>query len=238
MKEANSSGQQGSESAAVIHDSRSLADLKRLCAGIAEPTIFDVGAYRGQMTKAFRGIFPDARIFTFEPFPESFNILERSNVDDHGIRNFNFGLADEIKTSAFHSNLSSQTNSLLPTDPAAPKIWGKGLLETKEVVQAEFKTIDSVLAELEIPEIDILKLDVQGAEHLVLEGASSACEEGKIKIVYTELIIQSTYVGQKRLDEALAVYYNSGFELYNLYNLFASADGKLCQLDALFTKKI
>jgi hypothetical protein len=96
--------------------------------------------------------------------------------------------------------------------------------------------LDSVISELQLPKIDILKLDVQGAEHLVMKGAGSACRERRINIIYSEIITQPTYVGQKRLDEALGVFYESGFDLHNIYNLNSSESGRLRQVDAIFTR--
>jgi len=39
--------------------------------------IFDVGAYVGDITGTYRGIFPGATIYCFEPFPDSFKKLSR-----------------------------------------------------------------------------------------------------------------------------------------------------------------
>jgi hypothetical protein len=111
-------------------------------------------------------------------------------------------------------------------------------LKRKLSYRRRFKTIDFILASMEIPRIDILKLDVQGAEPLVMAGALEACRTGAIGLVYSEIIIQPTYKGQKRFDESLAAFYGNGFDLYNLYNMCHRADGRLCQVDATFTKKL
>src|SRR5262245_14595836 len=142
------------------------ADMKQLSVDIAAPIIFDVGAHHGQTAMAFRRVFPQSRILSFEPFPESFAILQHNTSRDQRITPFNFGLSDRVGIFSFHSNPSSATNSLLATDVLGAKTWGEGILETKVIVQAQFKTIDSVISELAIPKIDILKLDVQGAEPL------------------------------------------------------------------------
>lgn len=93
------------------------------------------------------------------------------------------------------------------------------------------------MATQDIPAIDILKLDVQGAEPLVIEGAAKACRRGAIRLVYSEIITQPTYQGQKRFDEALAVFYNNGFDLYNIYNFSLTLDGRLREVDVIFTKR-
>jgi hypothetical protein len=45
--------------------------------------------------------------------------------------------------------------------------------------------------------IDIMKLDVQGAEFFVLSGATKMLSSQSISMVYMELILASTYQGQK-----------------------------------------
>jgi FkbM family methyltransferase len=210
-------------------------EMTRLCADIAEPTIFDVGAHHGQTAKEFRKYFPTSRIYSFEPFPESFEILMHNTSVDRGIRVFNYGLTDKAGVFPFHSNLSSATNSLLPADEMGSKTWGEGILETQGIVHAHFNTVDAVIAEQDIQSIDILKMDVQGVEHRVLKGALGACRNSLIGVVYSEIIIQPTYTSQKRLDEMLKVFHDAGFELHNVYNLSNSTDGKLRQFDAIFT---
>ena len=212
--------------------------MQHLLIGIKQPIIFDVGAHHGHISRHFRTLFPNSTVYSFEPFQDSFEQLKESTASDPGIKVFNFGLGDRNGTQSFNSNSSSATNSLLATDELGSLTWGSGLLETKTIVQAEFRTLDSVLEAMRIPRIDILKLDVQGAEPLVMEGALSACRTGAIGLVYSEIIIQPTYKGQKRFDESLAAFYRNGFDLYNIYNMCYTAEGRLCQVDATFTKQV
>jgi len=69
-----------------------------------------------------------------------------------------------------------------------------------------------------------------------MSGASGACGRGIIGLVYSEIITQPTYRGQKRFDKALAPFYDSGFDLYNCYHGTCTSDGRLRAVDAIFTK--
>ena len=210
-------------------------EMRRLFSNVRIPVIFDVGAHHGECVARFVRHFPSARIFAFEPFPESFEVLRGSTQADTNVRLFDFGLAEQSGPRSFHSNQSSATNSLLSSDEQSKATWGSGLLETKEVVNARFRTVDEMMAELALDHMDILKLDVQGAEPLVMKGARRTCLEGRIRAVYCEIITKPTYHGQSRIDEVLALFHNLGFDLHNLYSLNHSDDGRLRQLDALFT---
>ena len=53
--------------------------------------------------------------------------------------------------------------------------------------------------EEKITNIDFMKIDVQGAEYLVLDGAKEALLKKKIKVIQLEVIFGDTYVGQNQL---------------------------------------
>lgn len=213
------------------------AAMKRLVSDVDELIIFDVGAHHGHTSISFKNHFPTSIIYSFEPFDESFSRLKLNTQHDSGIKVFNFGLSDQQGIQSFNSNPSSETNSLLSTDEHGSKTWGKGLLETRKIVKAQFKTIDQVMNEMDIPKIDILKLDVQGAEHLVINGAFDACANGAISVIYSEIITQPTYINQKTFHDSLALFHDNGFDLYNTYNANLTDEGRLRQLDVIFTKK-
>jgi FkbM family methyltransferase len=211
--------------------------MRRLLGGEGCRTIFDVGAHHGVTVRAFRRFFPGARIHAFEPSPESFEVLKAEAARDGGIFPMNVGLADRAGTRRFHSNRSSMTNSLLAVDEAASRTWGPDLLDPIGTFEARFTSVDAVMAELGIPEIDILKLDVQGAEPLVMAGAANALRLGKVRVVYSEIIAQPTYVGQHRFDHGLGVFYDHGLDLYGLYGMDHMPNGRLRCVDAIFTRR-
>lgn len=236
QKLAHQCGYHVSPLAGSSHARNPFEEMRHLCRDVAEPVIFDVGAHHGLVTKEFRRLFPRAMIYAFEPFPESFEVLRANTRSDPRIRVLNYGLSNKSGVLAFHSNASAYTNSLLPTEIAGSETWGPGILETRETVQASFKTLDSVITGFDLAEIHVLKLDVQGAEHLVMQGAAESCALGLVKLVYTEIITQPTYQGQSRFDLALADFYNRGFDLHNIYNMNSTDDGRLRQVDVIFAR--
>ena len=210
-------------------------EMKRLMKEVKNPVIFDVGAHHGDVTRDFRKLFTNSTIYAFEPFMESYKELKKNTQSDPNIHAYNFGLGDEDGSKEFFVNEKSSTNSLLQSDSASDKTWGENLLTTKEAIKIEIRKLDSVIEKLKISHIDILKLDVQGAEYLVLSGAQQAARDSKISLLYTEIITLPTYVGQKRFDEMLGIYYNSGLNLHGFYNMSRTKFGQLRQLDAIFT---
>lgn len=198
-------------------------------------TIFDVGAHVGNISLKYNELFSNATIYGFEPFPESFKSLKKNTLQHKNIYPFNKGLGEYVGTSKFHSNVHEQTNSILATHAEGDSNWGsENMLKTKEVLDVELTTIDQIVEAENIKRIDILKMDVQGAEYQVMAGAKKTIEKGMIGLIYTEIITIPTYENQQELDEALKMFREYGFELYNIYNSGHTEDGRLQYIDAIF----
>ncbi len=130
-------------------------------------------------------------------------------------------------------NRNAETNSLLPSDAKAARYWGEGVLETESGVEVTLQTLDGFCAEHSIARVDVLKLDVQGAEYSVLEGGTAMLSAGRVGLIYMEVIIAPTYVGQRRLADHLALTSANGYELFDLYNQ-TRRNGRLIQSDIIF----
>lgn len=210
-------------------------DQKSLLGNLNVPiTIFDVGAYDGSISLKYNQLFPNAEIHSFEPFQESFSTLKSNTSDWKNIKIHHKALGEKTGTSKFHSNLFAATNSLLATHEDGEKNWGGNILSTKEVIDVSIITIDDFLKETKIEKIDILKLDVQGAEGLILKGAEETIQENKINLIFTEMITIPTYQNQKEIGKMFSMYTDYGFDLFDLYNLSHSNNGQLQFFDAIF----
>jgi len=144
--------------------------------------ILDVGANIGLFTVAAKQKAPDARLYAFEPIPDSFQILEK-NVQLHGCSDahlFNIAIGskdfgERIFTFYPHApgNSTSAPEIKQAARPALDQIFGKE--QTDFILEAEkrtaqVRTLSSVIQEQGITNIDYLKIDVEGDELSVLEG--------------------------------------------------------------------
>ena len=198
--------------------------------------IFDIGAFNGNTALKYKKLFPLSRIYSFEPFPESFSELVKNTSAYKDIIPINKGLGEHEGVSNFNSNSFAATNSILNTHESGSKVWGNGLLETLETIKVELTTIDSFVNTCDIKNIDILKMDVQGAEYMVIKGAKETLKKGIVKIIYTEIITLPTYEGQLDFDEMINLMKSVGFKLYHFYNPLLTKEGELAQVDAIFIK--
>ncbi len=207
---------------------------RSLMSGNDQINIFDVGAFDGETALTYRALFPDAEIFSFEPFGESFSKLLQTVQSDKRIHAVNCAVSNIDGQCEFNANKYAGTNSLLKTDEQGDVTWGIGLMDTLEKIRVQSTTLDKFVEQHNLDCIDILKMDVQGAEPLVLQGARKSIKSGKVKLVFSEIITMPTYVNQKHLDEFLLQMRDLEFELFNFYNPSLTPDKRLRCLDALF----
>jgi len=200
---------------------------------IEQPIIFDVGAHRGETARAFTETFPTAQLYCFEPFAESFAVLKEHQIAYPKATLINAGLSDISGVQQFNVNVGSPTNSLLALDNRAAKTWGHAGLSPSRQEDCLFYALDDYLAQEAIEKIDLLKIDVQGAEYRVLQGGAKALEAGRVRVLYLEIIVGPTYVGQWGMGQYLSYLESLGFRVAGLYNFAYGAQRELIQLDAL-----
>lgn len=200
-------------------------------------TVFDAGAHFGETVVIYNKLFKNPSIYSFEPFLSSFEVLKRNVKTFPNVKIFNVALSNVSGLLDLHVNKSSATNSILPTSKDSAKNWGENLLETVETVKINSITIDEFVEKHNIEVIHILKIDTQGTEYEIIQGASKTIEANKIKVIYLEIIIISTYVGQRYPDEIFLLLRKNGFRLFNQYNYTHSKSGELQQFDAIFVHK-
>ena len=96
-------------------------------------------------------------------------------------------------------------------------------------------TLDSIIEEQRIQNIDLIKIDVQGAEHLVLQGGVETLK--RTKLVFIEFSYKPLYEKSSTFFDLYNIFYENNFMLVSTSNGYASPSGELLQGDALFVNK-
>ena len=209
----------------------SLTDvLPRYLSAAPVRTIVDIGAHEGQSLDQFAALFPDAAILSFEPVPATFERLRETARRHPRARAFNLALADTPGPRTIRCGRHSVLNSLLAPD--AEYAWPTSPLDTQVTVDCD--TLDAVATRQGLTVIDLLKIDVQGAESLVLAGARHLLAAGRIRAIKIEVLFLALYEGQPSFATLLAAMETHGFRFAGLYDEFHDAGGWLCWGDALF----
>ena len=203
--------------------------------GRSDCVIFDVGAGIGNSIERFLSVFQAPTIHSFEPQTFIFSELYRRYGRRDGIHLNNVALADRVGVATLHRGSYHETASLLDF---APDSWWMRSLEISagDTVTAALDTLDHYCAERAIAEIDLLKLDVQGAEPECLRGAQALLGAGAVRIVQVEIIAHGMYErpGAFGTIEALLAPY--GFRLFTLFDMMMAPHGELLQLDAVYVR--
>jgi FkbM family methyltransferase len=187
--------------------------------------IFDVGANVGQSAKTYRRLYPSAEIWSFEPFPSTYESLRRS-LSDQKFHPMALALSDRTSKTKLNIGAASITNSLL-----------RRQTDTGETVDVETDTIDHLCREHGISNIDILKVDVEGAEDRVFKGASEMFSRGAIRAVFVEVYFRPVYERMPLFWDLDAHLHQFGFGLCGLYSLNSSRDGFLSFGNALYLRQ-
>tara|TARA_B100000886_G_scaffold335824_1_gene293518 strand:- start:20100 stop:20813 length:714 start_codon:yes stop_codon:yes gene_type:complete len=194
--------------------------------------IFDIGAHIGESAKKYCQLFKNSQIYSFEPSPDSYKVLNTLNFKN--LKVYNFGFSNKKSKEKFSVNQKSDTNSLLLFAKNANKQWEINSLNNLNTIICEFNTIDNFCFEEKLNLIDFMKIDVQGAEYLVLEGAHNTLLNKKIKLIQLEVIICKTYESQKTIGFYINFLESYGYRFLNFSDSVVRS-GTLIQSDLFFT---
>jgi FkbM family methyltransferase len=221
-------------------------DIKRYCPESSEASrfqrllehynvdlILDVGANDGQYGREIRLGGYQGRIVSFEPLAAAYeNLLRESQDDDRWYVAPRMALGERDGTVEIHVAGNSRSSSIADMLPAhlqaAPESKYVG---TEAVRLAKLDTVanDYIGDSKSV----FLKVDTQGYESQVLEGAAKTIK--LMRGMQLELSLVPLYKGQRLFRDMLDMVSALGFELHGLSPAFVDeSTGRLLQVDGVF----
>lgn len=130
--------------------------------------VLDLGANFGAASVYFAHAWPKARIFALEPNPETFRRLEAVTAGYPLITCLNYAMGDRDGTSDFVVSTDHIGSSLLRPDPNG------------RTITVMTRSLASLMAELGLAHIDVLKFDIEGAEEALFRDTGALKKVGAL----------------------------------------------------------
>lgn len=208
--------------------------LRRFLAMHPIDLIVDAGANVGQFARQMRRKGYHGRIWSFEPVSDVFNELSRSVSADPMWCATRSALGSSNETKAITVPANHTLSSFLAPSDLLPAYDGHHCPTRTETVTVQ--RLDDVLRDDPATSI-MLKMDVQGFEREVLEGARQTLN--RTHAIYIELPIEHLYRGGWTFPEAIAYLDGLGFVPAQFRSVSALPDDRssAVEFDCLLRRK-
>lgn len=186
---------------------------QRLLAASQVKTIIDGGGHHGVVARQYVGLFPGAKVYSFEPTPATFQVLGRNVAGIGAIEAVNAAVGDRDGEVEFYIDEVEQANSLLPRSP------GEGNSgRAQRSVRAEMVRLETFLARKGIDHVDILKLDLEGYELPALRGCGRLVDDGRADLLYIETRFDDEDRGATTFPQLCEYLLPRGYEFFSFYD--------------------
>jgi len=178
--------------------------IKTICK--ADSNCVDVGCHKGEVLDIIRKYAPEGKHFGFEPIPDLYiDLVEKYSGST--VKIYDFALSNNYGTATFNYVVTNPSYSGL----IKRKYDNPHEEDTSIVVKTE--KMDTV-----IPlntKVDLIKIDVEGGELLVLEGAVEILKRDKPVVIFEHGIGASDYYGSSP-DKIHHLFTNCKMKIFTL----------------------
>jgi len=188
---------------------------------VSVKTILDVGSRDAMESITLKEFYPTARVYAFECNPPAIELCRKNIGKRAGIilipnavsdvnGTLEFFAIDPDKTITPHKDGNIGASSLFVANPEYPH---EKYHQNKITVQSI--TLARWAEQASVSDIDILWIDLQGAELKAFRGMENLIS--KVKVIYTEVEFKELYLNQPLFGEVDAYLSEKGFILIRLY---------------------
>lgn len=189
--------------------------------GMSVPTVIDVGAALGGWSRSCMKYFPHSRYLLIEPLLEFRESLSRFSSEANNVQVVQaaVGASDGTRDMFVHADLVGSS------------VFKESEKELNETVRnVPERTLDTLVKDLELSPPYLVKIDVQGAEIDVLQGAREVAAQAEALII--EVSFLPFFSGGPLIHEVIRFLHDLGFVAYDLVDLRCRPlDDALAQCD-------
>ncbi|HEY3328878.1 MAG TPA: FkbM family methyltransferase [Capsulimonadaceae bacterium] len=169
--------------------------------------MLDIGANMGWVSLTLGKRLPDLQIAAFEPIPSTFELLVR-NLALNGVTRVtpnNLGMSNKPGTAEIYFSAAGTGNASLANVGARADV---------APVTCTFTTVDTHVGETKQP-VDFIKIDVEGAELLVIQGGMATIVD-QLPILFIELLRKWAAAFGYHPNEVVTILTGMGYECYGI----------------------
>lgn len=203
--------------------------------GHRDLVLVDLGAHRGDFTRALMRVAPVERALLVEPIPGLAEPLRREFLAPvFDVEACAAGDADkDVRFNVFPDAPYVSSQLELMTTISGMDAFARGGAER---ITIPGRKLDTLLRDRNgFARIDLIKLDVQGTELDVLRGASATLD--KTRAIWCEVSFRPVYAGACVFADVHSHLFERGFMLSALESGHRAPDGELLQADALYLRR-
>ena len=195
-------------------------------------TVIDAGANRGQFALFAARRFPRAALLCSSRFKVPRRKLRRALGYMPLLSVFDVALGAHSGEAVFHVSAADDSSSLLPIGGRQQDAF-PGTEERTTIVVA-VRRLDEAVTPADLNAPVLLKIDVQGGELGVLQGADDIL--GRIDAVLVEVSFVELYAGQALVDQVWGFLNAKGFTCRGVWSVAYGAGKECLQGDLLFAR--
>ncbi len=183
-----------------------------------KPIIFDIGAHKGKVTKAFFDLYKNAKVYSFEPNKSLIRIIKKNNPKKNLVL-CNYALGEKKKEALININDLDLTSSLSKVDKNSFYLKIKRLILGKKINSSTQKvnviTLDYFCIKQKITKIDLIKVDVEGYEYMFLLGAKKIIKKTQYIIIEVQKNSMYKNYSRQKIEKFLKT---NNFQLLKKFN--------------------
>jgi len=169
-------------------------------------TVIDVGGNIGIYTLLVKRLYPNSKVFTFEPIPLVYDCLRKNTsfLKNVNLNNFALGESNSFLDMEFDQDQSGLSKfSDLPSKD----------LENNSLVKVEVKRLTDFCNDNNLKKIDLLKIDVESAEKFVLLGGKDILKS--VRYLHIEVTIEDNK--NYTFSELISLLYSKDYNFQLVY---------------------
>lgn len=175
----------------------------------SNPVIIDIGANIGLISIAVLNEFPQVKIYAFEPGPHQNKLFEKTIIENN--------LNSIVLSSVALSNKKGTTTFCIHSSNDAS---GDGFVDTERAgktnkITVNTDTLDNWWIENNRPTIDFIKMDTEGSEYWILQGAKQFVESQRPNMLI-EINLQNIKNYPFTLDDLLKLIDSLGYSVFSM----------------------